>query len=35
MPVCTDCHGEHTVQSSTVPSSKTYAQCPRDLPALP
>jgi Cytochrome c3 len=25
MPVCTDCHGEHTVQSATVPSSKTYA----------
>jgi hypothetical protein len=25
-PVCTDCHGEHTVQSSTVPSSKVFTQ---------
>lgn len=25
-PVCTDCHGEHKVQSPTVPSSKVYTR---------
>ncbi len=25
-PVCTDCHGEHKVQSPTLPSSKVYSQ---------